>query len=85
MATSDIVESTRKAVKKYLAEESENFDVDGVAAFLHRTPAAVYRMVARKQLPYRKCGKRLIFKRAEIEALLDALPGVTLDEILDQD
>ena len=60
----------------------ENLDVDGLAKIIHRTPKAIYRMVARRQLPYRKHGARLLFRRSEIEQLIENLPGVTLIEVI---
>ena len=55
--------------------------IDQVAALIGRTPHAVYRLVARRQIPYRKHGRRLLFKRAELVEFLDGLPGVSLDEV----
>jgi excisionase family DNA binding protein len=59
----------------------EFLTIEEAASLIGRTPHAVYRLVARQQLPFRKHGKRLLFKKAELLAFLDALPGVTLDEI----
>ena len=40
--------------------------VEDAATMLGRTPHAVYRMVARRQLPYRKAQKRLVFVESEL-------------------
>jgi len=55
--------------------------VEEAATMLGRTPHAVYRMAARRQLPYRKAGRRLVFVQSELQAFISALPGVTLDEL----
>jgi len=55
--------------------------VEEAATMLGRTPHAIYRMVARRQLPYRKAQKRLVFVESELQAFISALPGVTLDEL----
>lgn len=52
----------------------------GVARMTGRTPRAIEKMVERRQLPYRKHGKRVVFKREEIEEFFDGLPGVTVEE-----
>ena len=59
----------------------DNLAVSDAAAFLNRTEAAIYRLVARRQIPYRKYGRRLVFRRSELEQYLEALPGVTLEEV----
>jgi excisionase family DNA binding protein len=51
------------------------------ATLLKRTIPAIYRMVGRRQIPYRKCGRRLLFKRSELEQYLDSLPGVKIEEV----
>jgi hypothetical protein len=38
-------------------------------------------MVSRRQLPFRKAQKRLVFVESELQAFISALPGVTLDEL----
>ena len=63
----------------------EFLNVDEAAALIGRTPHAVYRLVARRQIPYRKHGRRLLFKRAELLAFLDRLPGVSLEEVQQHD
>lgn len=59
----------------------EFLPIDEAAALMGRTPHAVYRLVARRQLPFRKHGRRLVFKRSELLAFLDAWPGATLDQV----
>jgi CelD/BcsL family acetyltransferase involved in cellulose biosynthesis len=50
------------------------------AALTSRTPKALRKMVERRQIPFRKHGKRIVFKRAEVEMFFDNLPGVSLEE-----
>jgi excisionase family DNA binding protein len=52
-----------------------------VAEFLGRSEQAVYKLVYRKQLPYRKLGGKVIFIRKELEQYLDQLSGLTVEEI----
>ena len=35
----------------------------------------------RRQIPHRKYGRRLIFKRSELERLIETLPGVPLGDV----
>lgn len=61
--------------------EHEYMNVGETAAFIGRTPTAIYRMVARWQIPFRKHGRRLLFKRSELQKFLESLPGVSLEEV----
>ena len=63
---------------------TEYMTVAEAAAFINRTEAAIYRMVARRQIPYRKYGRKLIFKRTELQQHLERLPGVSLEEVMAQ-
>jgi len=55
-------------------------DVRTGAAFLGATQKAVYGQVERRTIPFRRLGGRIVFLRSELEAWLETLPGVTLDE-----
>ena len=59
---------------------SEYLTIDGVAELLGKKPKAMEKMVERHHVPFRKHGKRIIFKRTELEQFFDQLPGVTLEE-----
>jgi excisionase family DNA binding protein len=59
----------------------EYLNVDEAAGLIGRTPHALYRLVARRQIPYRKHGRRLLFKRSELLAFLETLPGVRMEEV----
>lgn len=60
---------------------AELLDVTACARLLGLTPWSVRKRVARRQLPFRKLGKRVMFLKTEILALLDTLPGYQPDEI----
>ncbi len=55
--------------------------VDEAASLFGSTPDALYRKVERGQVPYRKWGKRLLFKRSELLEFLDALPGMRPEDV----
>ena len=54
--------------------------VDGAAALLQKTPKAVYADVARRRIPFKKLGGRVIFLRSELEEFIKNLPGVSVEE-----
>jgi len=78
-------EAAGQAVQRSLTAQGgvgqDYLDVPEAAALLNRTEAAIYRLVARRQIPHRKYGRRLIFKRSELERLIETLPGVPLGEV----
>jgi excisionase family DNA binding protein len=49
-----------------------------VAQLLGRSEQAIYKLVARRQIPYRKLGKKVIFLKSEVERFLNDLPGLPL-------
>jgi hypothetical protein len=55
-------------------------DVRTGAAFIGDSEKGIRGKVARRTIPFRKLGGRIIFLRSELEAWLQDLPGVTLDE-----
>ena len=46
------------------------------------TKWGLYNMVRRRQIPYRKRGKRILFIRAELTQWVQNLPGVNIEEAL---
>jgi len=46
------------------------------------TKWGLYNMVRRRQIPYRKRGKRILFIRAELTQWIQNLPGVNIEEAL---
>ena len=56
-------------------------DVRQAATVLGLTEKAVRRMIERRILPHRRIRRRVVVLRNELEQWLDALPGVTLDQV----
>jgi predicted DNA-binding transcriptional regulator AlpA len=55
--------------------------IEAAAEMVGRTPHALYRLVARRQIPYRKAGRRLVFVESELREWIADLPGVSLEEV----
>jgi excisionase family DNA binding protein len=53
------------------------------AKVLGCSPSALYKLVARRKIPFRKQGKKIVFLDRELETYLDGLPGIKLDELAD--
>ena len=51
------------------------------AKVLGKTQRALYRMIARREIPYRKVGRRVFFVESELDAFIKDLPGVSLVEM----
>ncbi len=60
-------------------------DVPETAAMLGRSENAVRRMVERRQIPYRKSGRRVLFLESELQAFIEALPGLSLEDVRERD
>jgi excisionase family DNA binding protein len=56
-------------------------DVPETAAMLGRSENAIRRMVERRQIPYRKSGRRVLFLESELKAFIEALPGLPLEDL----
>jgi len=56
-------------------------DVSETAAMLGRSENAVRRMVDRRQIPFRKSGRRVLFLESELEAFIEGLPGLSLGDL----
>ena len=41
--------------------------VNEVAAMLRRRPSTIYQLVHKKKIPFRKCGRQLLFEAGEID------------------
>ena len=52
------------------------------ARYLGKTDKALYLSVMRKEVPFRKWGKKLIFDRMELDKFISTLPGVTFEDVL---
>jgi len=55
-------------------------DVKGAAGYLSMTEKAVYWAVARRMIPFRRLGRKLVFDTAELDAYMHALEGVDVTE-----
>ena len=55
--------------------------VEEAAALIGITTDALYRKIARGQIPYRKWGRRVLFKHTELLAFLDNLPGPRSEDV----
>jgi PTS system nitrogen regulatory IIA component len=62
----------------------DDFDIDGLAAFLHLAPAQVARLADRGKLPGRKVGGQWRFTPAEIHHWLEQRIGLSDEEELQQ-
>jgi hypothetical protein len=56
-------------------------DIGGLSADYGWSPRAIRGRVARRQIPFRKLGGRVVFIRAEIEKFFENLPGCKLDDV----
>jgi hypothetical protein len=64
---------------------SEILNVASVAVFLGVTEKAVYAKVARRCIPFRRWGGKLIFVRRDIEEFLARLQGVQVHDALENE
>jgi hypothetical protein len=55
-----------------------------VALYLGKTNKAVEKLVERRQIPFKRMQKRLIFDFSLIDQWVESLPGTTLEEALDR-
>ncbi len=55
-------------------------DVAGAAVYLSMTEGAVYAAVARRQIPFRRLGRKLVFDAVELDAYMHGLEGVDVSE-----
>lgn len=60
--------------------DGEVLSVDATSTHYGQTEKALRGLVARKQIPYRKLGGRIVFLKRELDQFFDKLPGVRLDE-----
>jgi predicted DNA-binding transcriptional regulator AlpA len=55
-----------------------------VAIYIGRTNKAVEKLVERRQIPFKRMNRRLVFDFSEIDQWLASMPGTTLEEALDR-
>jgi excisionase family DNA binding protein len=65
--------------------DREAMNTSAAAAFLDCTPTALYKLVSRRAIPFRKKGKKLLFLRSELEQFLRQLPGLRLVDLATRD
>ena len=65
--------------------DREAMGTSGAAVFMNCTEAAIYKMVARQAIPYRKKGKKLLFLRSELAQFWRELPALKLEELAARD
>jgi excisionase family DNA binding protein len=65
--------------------DRETMCTSAAAAFLDCTPTALYKLVSRRAIPYRKKGKKLLFLRSELTQFLRELPGLKLEDLATRD
>jgi excisionase family DNA binding protein len=65
--------------------EKEVMSTSAAAVFMDCTTTAIYKMVARQAIPYRKKGKELLFLRSELAKFLRELPGLKLEDLATRD
>ena len=59
-------------------------NVEEAAEMLGRTLHGIYRLVERRQIPFRKDGRRVMFVESELEQHIANLPGTRLDDVIGQ-
>ena len=59
--------------------------VDEAAEMLGRTTHAIYRLVERRHIPFRKAGRRVMFVESELKAFIEALPGFSLEDLRERE
>lgn len=60
---------------------TERMSVQQTAVFLDCSTSTIYAMVARRQIPHEKKGRRLYFQRSELDKWLKKDRRATMDEI----
>ena len=67
---------------KFCTVAKEDFDIAGLAAYMHMLPAQISRLADRDKLPGRRVGGEWRFSRAEIHHWLEDRIGLSDDEQL---
>jgi excisionase family DNA binding protein len=60
-------------------------DIPETAQVLGRTENAVRRMIKRRQLPFRKSGRRVLVLESELRAFIEALPELSLEDLRERE
>jgi excisionase family DNA binding protein len=67
-------------MKERATAERRWLDVKGAAIYLSMTETAIYTAVARRQIPFRRLGRKLVFDAVQLDAYLNGLAGVDVAE-----
>jgi excisionase family DNA binding protein len=59
----------------------EFLSIEEAATLLKRSRKAIEHMVERRQLPFRRLGRRILFVREELEAFIEGLPGPRASDV----
>lgn len=57
-------------------------DAKGAAVYLGLTAGAIYQAAARRQIPFRRLGRKLVFDAMELDNYMHQLEGVDVDEAI---
>jgi excisionase family DNA binding protein len=55
-------------------------DVSSAATYLGTSSTAIYATVARRQIPFRRLGRKLLFDKSKLDTYIKALEGVSVEE-----
>ena len=67
-----------QAVQRRRVINGDLLDIASASQLLGCTQKMLRARVARRVVPFRKLGGRIVFRRAELEQFIDGLPGVTV-------
>ena len=67
-----------------MQKENDAYDVPSGAARLKITEKAMRARIARRQVPFRKLGARIIIPHDELERYIAGLNGVSVEEALER-
>jgi hypothetical protein len=65
--------------------DKEVMGTSAAAVFMDCTTTALYKLVARRAIPFRKKGKKLLLLRSELTQFLRELPGLKLEDLAARD
>ena len=79
----DNIEKKLDQLQKNKDEDSINelLSVDEVANYLNYAKASIYGLVHKRELPYIKTGKKLLFKKKDIDRWIEDRKGKTKSDI----
>lgn len=66
--------------KKLRTFDGAVLDVTAASSFLGMSEKTIRARVARRMIPFRRFGGRIVFLRAELEGFLKNLPGCGMEE-----